>query len=347
MSALSCSSIRTERVLACPLCGSPDRNVLCYGLDRAYQASDQVFQFVRCRRCRGCYQSLRPIEDDVHKLYPDSYAPYQVANSAIPPLTGESPGAPAQVRSRLMRKSLGLLGCIAEKLNGALRAWTPDPLPAVLSLVYKPRAAGQTLLDFGCGSEHFLNQARTLGWNTLGVDFVESVVARVRAVGHAGFLITPQLWSAIPDGSLDLVRLNHVVEHLYDPQQTLTALKRKLKPGGLLHLATPNAASLTFALLRHRWFALEPRHIILYSPCTARRLLRRVGFRHVRTYQEVLTKDAARSIGFWLQDLGKATYQEALTMPHRPRLNQLLYAPARLAALLGVSDRFHAVARVG
>jgi predicted SAM-dependent methyltransferase len=155
------------------------------------------------------------------------------------------------------------------------------------------------------------------------------------------------MWEAIPDGSLDFVRMNHVIEHLYKPQETLGRLRRKLRPGGRLHLATPNAASLAFRLLRQRWYPLEcPRHIVLYTARVARRLLLEVGFSEVETHQEVLTKDTARSIGYFFHDLGRLDTAGALGFMHRAGLAEVLFAPARIAALTGRSDRFHAIATV-
>jgi predicted SAM-dependent methyltransferase len=153
------------------------------------------------------------------------------------------------------------------------------------------------------------------------------------------------MWDAIPDVSVDLVRLNHVIEHLYAPRETLTQLRRKLRPGGRLHLATPNATSVTFRLLRRHWFSLEcPRHIVIYTPQSTRRLLRMVGFGRVECFQEVLTKDVARSLGLLLEHRGWLDISAAVNMMHRRGLAELLFAPARLAALAGAADRFHAVA---
>lgn len=52
-------------------------------------------------------------------------------------------------------------------------------------------------------------------------------------------------YDAIPDGSFDLVLLNHVVEHMADPAPILAALCRKLAPGGLIWIAFPSLRSLS------------------------------------------------------------------------------------------------------
>jgi SAM-dependent methyltransferase len=51
-------------------------------------------------------------------------------------------------------------------------------------------------------------------------------------------------YGAIPDGSFDLVILNHVLEHMREPEPALAALCTKLKPGGLIWIAFPSLRSL-------------------------------------------------------------------------------------------------------
>jgi len=52
-------------------------------------------------------------------------------------------------------------------------------------------------------------------------------------------------YSAIPDGSFDLVMMNHVVEHMAAPGPIIAALCSKLKPGGYIWIAFPSLRSLS------------------------------------------------------------------------------------------------------
>jgi SAM-dependent methyltransferase len=254
-------------------------------------------------------------------------------------------GPHAPLHPGFRRRAAAVALRVVDKLNAALARRYPDSLPRVLESLYAPARPGQVLLDFGCGSAAFLDRARARGWDTLGVDFLPDIVDGVRQSGHRAFLLSEEMWDAIPDASIDLVRLNHVIEHLYAPRDTIARLRRKLRPGGRLHLATPNAGSMTFRLLRKHWFPLEcPRHIVIYTPRSARRLLRATGFAQVECFQEVLTKDSARSLGLLLEHRGWLDTSAALELMHRRGLATLLFAPARLAALAGAADRFHAVA---
>jgi SAM-dependent methyltransferase len=288
---------------------------------------------------------MRPVEADVAAFYPPRYEPYQAnpVARADPGSALRGPHAPLH-RGFRRRAAAAALRAIA-RLNAALARRYPDPLPGKLDTLYAPARPGQLLLDFGCGSAAFLDRARDRGWETLGVDFLPEIVAGVRSAGHRALLLDDAMWDTIPDASIDLIRMNHVIEHLYTPRETVARLRRKLRPGGRLHLATPNATSVTFRILRRHWFPLEcPRHIVIYTPRSARRLLRSSGFGRVDCFQEVLTKDAARSLGLLLEHRGWLDTSAALDLMHRRNLATLLFAPARLAALAGAADRFHAVA---
>lgn len=336
---------RTERVVACPLCGGRRLSPVCRAHERLYNLGDQSFAYARCSGCGVIVQSIRPVETDVATFYPSQYIPYQANPVVRVDSAGAARGPHLPLHRGFRRRATAAAVTVIARLNAALIRRYPDPLPGVLEALYTPARAGQLLLDFGCGSTAFLDRARDRGWETFGVDFLPDIVESVRRAGHRALLLNESMWDAIPDASIDLIRMNHVIEHLYAPHATITRLRQKLRPGGRLHLATPNGASMTFRLFRRHWFSLEcPRHILLFTPRSVRRLLTAAGFGRVECHQEVLTKDVARSLGLLLEEHGWLDIPAVHDMMHRRGLATLLFAPARLAALAGASDRFHVVA---
>jgi len=78
----------------------------------------------------------------------------------------------------------------------------------------------------------------------------------------------------------------HVLEHLRDPAQQLAAARRLLRPGGVLIVAVPNAASLQARLFGERWLALDlPRHLTHLTPGALRTRLDELGLTVARTSQ--------------------------------------------------------------
>ncbi|MBC7931038.1 MAG: class I SAM-dependent methyltransferase [Rubrivivax sp.] len=337
--------VKTEELPACPHCHSRRIKPWRTGRDRLYGLSQQEFKYSKCRDCALVFLSLRPLEEEAPKFYPEHYGPYQAASAS---------SASSQESSTASTKRAGFVGKLAGRslvrilnsLNYRADKLLPDAVAAKIEQYYRPPAAGARLLDFGCGSDVFLNWAAARGWDTTGLDFSESVIKRVAGSGHRALLMSPSVWDEIEDGSLDFVRLSHVLEHLYEPNEVLRQLQGKMKPGALIHIAVPNPACLTSHIFGARWFSLDcPRHVILYSPAVLRRMLTGLDFAEPEFAHDVITKDFARSLGYLMHERGWIERSEVEGMLHRPALAGALQLPAKLAAALGLADRYHVFAR--
>jgi len=72
--------------------------------------------------------------------------------------------------------------------------------------------------------------------------------------------------------------MNHVIEHVLDPLETLKAAARMLAPGGAVVVETPNLDCPDFRLLGRYWGALHfPRHLHLFTLDTMRALADKSG----------------------------------------------------------------------
>ena len=331
-----------ETLDGCPNCGGMNLRAWRKGYDRLHRVSPQEFTYSRCLQCDVVFLSSRPAEGDAHKFYPSDYGPYQPPGAREDP-KAEDPGANKKPAFQFIKNAL--LGAV-HGLNNAAAWLSPDILADELQKFYRPERGEARLLDFGCGSENFLNHARGQGWETLGMDFSPQTIEQVRRSGHQGFLMSPSIWDDVEDESLDLVRMNHVLEHLYNPTEVLAAIRSKMRPGAKLHIALPNPYSFTSRIFRSRWFALDcPRHVILYSPAVLKRLLDEAGFPALCIRHEVITKDFSRSLGYLLHDRGWIAHEEVAQMMHSQGLAVLLLTPARVAAVCGAADRFHVFTR--
>lgn len=143
------------------------------------------------------------------------------------------------------------------------------------------------LLDVGCGSGDWLLSMRQLGWQVDGLDFDAQAVAVARQRGldvRTGTLSDQNY----PSASFDAVTLNHVIEHVPAPLQTLEECARILKPGGKLVLFTPNVSSLSHRVFQSDWRGLEPpRHLHIFSVAAMRHALQRVGFQTVTVRSQI------------------------------------------------------------
>lgn len=142
--------------------------------------------------------------------------------------------------------------------------------------------AGGSAADIGCGEGTLCAELRQAGWTrVMGVDASRARVARARS-RHPGitFHDRPLEEVEIPAGSLDLIVLDNVIEHLVDPLDSVRRLRALLASGGRLVLITPNMESGHFRLLGRRWTPeLAPHtHIFLFTHAAMRRMLAASGF---------------------------------------------------------------------
>ena len=84
--------------------------------------------------------------------------------------------------------------------------------------------------------------------------------------------------SSVPDGSVGLAVMIHVLDHLLDPLASLEAIRAKLKPGGRLVIVTHNEASVLRTAMRRKWPPFCLQHPQLFNPDSITDLARRVGY---------------------------------------------------------------------
>jgi len=135
------------------------------------------------------------------------------------------------------------------------------------------------VLDFGCGSGVYTNELRKLGFQAVPFDVGD--VPKGIAKKHFGIEISTDL-AAIGE-NFDGIALLDVLEHIADPIGLLKMLRQKLKPAGILHIATPNFASVARRIQGSKWKAIDHRgHLIYFNPRSLRLALKQSGFETIR-----------------------------------------------------------------
>jgi 2-polyprenyl-6-hydroxyphenyl methylase/3-demethylubiquinone-9 3-methyltransferase len=104
---------------------------------------------------------------------------------------------------------------------------------------------GKSALDVGCGAGLLAEPLARLGAKVTAIDAAPELIAVAR--DHAAMMGLAIDYRASPvedlKGQFDLLTSMEVIEHVADPAAFMMALAKRLAPGGLLVLSTPNATS--------------------------------------------------------------------------------------------------------
>ena len=101
---------------------------------------------------------------------------------------------------------------------------------------------GKTALDVGCGAGLLAEPLARLGAAVTAIDAAPELVAVAREHAARQGLDIDYRAAAVEDldGRFDLVTSLEVIEHVADPQAFVDMLAKRLAPGGLMILSTPN-----------------------------------------------------------------------------------------------------------
>jgi len=230
----------------CPVCGSNRSRFFIdappHLLDNLERMPDEVYPYRKCHDCRCVFIAELPSARTL-SIYYDSTGYHQHKRK----LTGTS----------------------ADRLSPVWHAYLSvlRPIPA--------KSPGRHL-DFGCGPGDYVVFARSHGWDSAGVEFSEASAAEGRGRGLTVY--TESQLDAIPDGSVDLVTMNHSLEHVFDPATTLRTMAAKVRPGGTVYVEVPSLDCPDFRLFGGSFMG-APVHIQYFDDGNMRLLGERAGLR--------------------------------------------------------------------
>jgi SAM-dependent methyltransferase len=142
-----------------------------------------------------------------------------------------------------------------------------------------------SLLEIGSGFGYLLARFREDGWDVSGCDPWKAVCAYAEKTHGIQVSATILEDAGIADQSVDVVIMNHVIEHMTDPLQSLREINRILKLGGHLIIETPRYDTLMFKLLGRRERSVScDGHIYFFTNASLEKLYNKAGFRKVKLW---------------------------------------------------------------
>ncbi len=225
-----------------------------------------TFRQERCHLCGLVTMVPMPAPDVVLGYYPKEYHGYQSATSA---LTRWLIKRNLRQRARMYRRLIGRTG---------------------------------TILDVGAADGAHFDVWRTEGdWTLVGFEFNDAIAAEARAHGRDVATATMETFDA-QGRTFDLIIMNHLLEHVPDPLETVRRASALLNPGGMLVGEVPNLRSVDRWLFGAFWGGCHwPRHLQQFTPASLTRMFTRAGFEGPHLLFLLHTSHWALSVQNWLQ----------------------------------------------
>lgn len=165
-------------------------------------------------------------------------------------------------------------------------------------------------LDLGSGSGEFMYLAGRMGIDCLGIEPNEGYSAYCRE--KLGLNVRTQTLeeTEFEDGSFDLIRLSHVMEHMRDPVRSLKVLKRWLSEDGILYIEVPNIDRDATHKMRGKIFHFG--HIFNFSPWTMRATAMLAG---LEEDDESARRNTGRTAGFFKKAVISSSPRDIVNRP--------------------------------
>jgi SAM-dependent methyltransferase len=228
----------------CPVCGSDRISCRYSGKPvRPEWRDEKTFEVFGCENCAHGFLNPVPDKTALAAYYTSQYVAYQSGHG-----TGNLQSAIDQARRAQRYRHVDL-------------------------------HAGMDVLDIGCGSGSFLYVIQSIVGSVQGVEPSEHGVATCRALGIPVFHGDLEAFAESDDHTYDLITLNHVLEHHPEPRRLLILCRARLKEGGRIWIAVPNAGSFFARALKSRWHSSDlPVHLQQFTPRSLRRAMEDAGY---------------------------------------------------------------------
>lgn len=220
-----------------------------------------------CNSCGLVLQNPQPSDDELATIYGSNYFIGASANDSFAPQF--------------------------DAVKRATAALQLDEVSAYLRH-HGRSAPGLRLLEVGCGHGNMLLEARDRGYDIHGLEYsADAARTANRKLGREIVRVGLIGETPLPERSIDVCILVDVIEHVRDPRDFLTHIRRIVRDGGSIFIATPSVDSWSSRVLGRHWMEYKREHLFYFSRHSIRSLLQAVGFTDISISagRKVLTPD--------------------------------------------------------
>lgn len=166
------------------------------------------------------------------------------------------------------------------------------------------------LLEIGCGAGIFLERMKKLGWRVKGVEMGEKTALYAQKEKGLGVYHKRIEECDFNEGEFDVIVMNMLLEHLYNPFKSLQNITKWLKKDGQLIFSIPYFNGFEFMWFKEYCYGLHlPNHITFFNKKIIRDYLKKFGYREIKFYHHFFDRDIVASAQYKYQDTGKLFYK--------------------------------------
>lgn len=310
----------------CDLCGSRHHKLVFTNHDRMFPEIEGEFKMYQCQNC-GLLFLNQPSPEVLNKHYSAGYSVYSDLES-----TTHS--------RKIFTLVETLYHYVQEKGDNS-------GFSGVFKCLFLPFSSyfrtvklieNGNYLDIGCGIGYFPLVMKYLGMNPYGVEpanFDQELSKNYSLNISNGTLEEAKY----PNEYFDVITLNHVLEHVPNPSETMDEIYRILKPGGHLIIAVPVSDSLASKVFGKYWAQLDtPRHLYLFSTKVLKQYAKKYNFDilKIRYNSDPRYQIISSFIYFWESFRGK---KSGRVLIHNLYLNMILVPLTMILNLFKIGDQ--------
>lgn len=128
---------------------------------------------------------------------------------------------------------------------------------------------GGCILDLGCATGFFLQEAEERGWRSFGVDISAAAIGLCQPKTKPERLYCGQFENATfrenPTNEFDAIFMSDYLEHVLDPASVIGVAVNRLRAGGAIVINTPDVQSLSRKLMGKHWPHFKIEHVSYFS----------------------------------------------------------------------------------
>lgn len=237
--------------VSCILCGRHESTLVAEGYDFEYWTSKKSFSYVQCNNCGHLYLNPQPIPESSSQIYPSNYYTHS--------------------------------GRHTEKSSKLISTFKKHVIRKRLKYILSKLPENPNILEIGCGDCSLLMDLKTIVPSAqltgLDIAFTDDIKRMCQANNITN--IEDKVENAnLPYNEYDLVIMNQLIEHLWDPALAFKKIHKSLKKRGMISIETINTSGYDRCFFKKDFWGgyYFPRHLNIFSFESLRRLLEKYGF---------------------------------------------------------------------